>query len=142
MSSPGVASLLTNVQISKMINYIYEFIHDNGTSLRVPLDGLKQLPFVCTKSVQFQPNGEVHRQKGGVALGSPLRPLFVYIMSKVEKNVPFSMVSHCTVCKRNVDVMLSVLWEHADISYVLRTLKNNHSNVRFTLETETDHGTS
>lgn len=59
MLSLNVISLFANVPISETISYICEHICDNGTSLEIPLDELKQLLFVCIKSVQFEFNSEI-----------------------------------------------------------------------------------
>ncbi|VDP86425.1 unnamed protein product [Echinostoma caproni] len=79
-----VTSLFTNVPICETIGYLCTYIENNGIDVGLPTDDLKELLFFYTHNVQFKFNEE-KCQKDGVAMRSPLGPLFADVfMSKIE----------------------------------------------------------
>ena len=68
MFSLDVSSLFTNVPLRETIDFLGEFIEQNSLDVGVPVDDLKSLLLKCTENVQFKFNGDLYRQKDGVAM--------------------------------------------------------------------------
>lgn len=71
-------SLFTNVPVRETI----EFICDVTDECPIPKHCLRKLLYMCTKDVQFVFNNELYFQIDGVAMGSPLGPLFADVFGE------------------------------------------------------------
>ena len=104
MFSLDVNSLFTNVPLGETIEYIAECVENEDFNFGIPIEELKQLLKLCTSNVQFTFNGEIYRQKDGIAMGSPLGPILADIfMSKLENTILEDKIGQLTAYSRYVD---------------------------------------
>ena len=106
MISFDVKSLFTNVPLNETINIILRKVYDeNKIVTNIPRSVLKELLYLCTKHVHFKFNGEIYTQCDGVAMGSPLGPLFANIfMISLEENILPKLESHLCNWRRYIDI--------------------------------------
>ncbi|KAA3675029.1 uncharacterized protein DEA37_0002830 [Paragonimus westermani] len=98
---------------------------------------LKQLLYFCTHNIQFKFDGELYRQIDGVAMGSPLGPLFAdTFMVKLENDQLEETIRGFTVYKRYVDDTICIVGENTNPTDVLAIFNSVHTNVTFTIEAE------
>ena len=137
MFSLDVQSLFTNIPLMETIDYICEVIRENNIPLSIPLDKLKELLLRCTLNVQFLFNGQIYRQKDGVAMGSPLGPLMAdMFMAKLENNQLKSTIESLAFYARYVDDIFCLAKANQDPDEILTLFDTAHSSVRFTIEKE------
>ena len=99
---------------------------------RSELESLLQL---CTKEVEFSFYGEVHIQADGVAMGSPLGPLFANVfMCELENEIVPQLENHMLSWHRYVDDTFTFINPNM-INSVLDKL-NTYPNFQFTYEVE------
>ena len=55
---------------------------------------MKDLITHCTENVPFTFNNEIHQQRDGVAMRSPLGPVFAGIMVELENSIVPKLHSH------------------------------------------------
>ena len=81
MVSFDVESLFTNIPTQETINIILDRAYkDNATEYYgLKKETLEKLLIICTQQSHFQFNGKYYDQIDGVAMGSPLGPLFANI---------------------------------------------------------------
>lgn len=82
-----VESLFTNVPTKETIDIILERVYTKNTEAFHGLNRqqLENLLTICTQKSHFQFGGEFYDQIDGVAMGSPLGPLFANIfMNELE----------------------------------------------------------
>ena len=93
LASIDVESLFTNVPIKETIEIILAEVYEKKSNGLPPLKLskliLEKLLSACTKDAPFRgPDGKLYVQKEGVAMGSPLGPLFAnFYMAHVENLV-------------------------------------------------------
>ena len=132
-----ISSLFTNVPVRETIDYIVDVIDRKKIILVLPTSDLKKLLSLCTENIQFTFNDTIYRQKDGVAMGSPLGPLFADIfMSKLENDQLKQTIEGITCYKRYVDDIFFTIESTTDIATILNSFDSAHSNLNFTLETE------
>ena len=137
MASLDVSSLFTNVPLLETIDYICERIEALKYPIGIPITSLRELLLRCTLNVQFLFNGNYYRQIDGVAMGSPLGPLFADIfMSKIE-----TLKLHDTICNfkfygRYVDDIFIV--HDRNVEHIIDIFNTAHSAINFTSESEKD----
>ena len=97
---------------------------------------MKDLITLCTKNVPFTFNNEIHQQRDGVAMGSPLGPVLGgIIMVELENSIVSKLNSHLQFWKRYVDDTLTIVKE-GSINHVLQQLNSFHLNIQLTFEIE------
>lgn len=138
LASLDVESLFTNVPVDETINLILNRVYHDGryTPLEIPEPTLKKLLVACTKEAPFfSPKGEMYVQVDGVAMGSPLGPLFAnFYLGSIEEKV-FHLNNDLKpelYCRYVDDIFLTV----ADLNQ-LESLKNtfeSNSCLKFTYE--------
>ena len=103
----------------------------------VPRSILKELLFLCTKYVNFKFNYDIYIQCDGVAMGSPLGPLFSNIfMILLEENILPKLESYFCKWRRYIeDIFAYVLPENIDL--IVNELNSYHSNIKFRYELKT-----
>ena len=99
---------------------------------------LKQLLTICTKSSHFVFNNKFYDQIDGLAMGSPLGPLFANIfMDSFEKKIMPQLVNLGLKCwLRYVDDTFIILEDKSNIKPIIDLLNIQHPNLRFTSEEE------
>ena len=87
------------------------------------------------KIVPFTFNNNMHQQRNGSAMGSPLGPVLArIIMVELENSIVPKLNSHWHFWKRYVDDTLTIVKE-GSINHVLQQLNSFHPNMQFTFET-------
>ena len=76
-----VESLFTNLPTSETIEIILDLAYIDGAKIfhELTRKELKKLLIICTQESHFQFNGKYYDQIDGVAIGSPLDPLFANV---------------------------------------------------------------
>ena len=84
-----VKSLFTNVPLQKTIDIILKRIYENKEiNTSISKKDMKDMLILCTKSVHFSMNGDIYLQIDGVAMCSPLGPVFAGIfMVELERSL-------------------------------------------------------
>ena len=144
LASIDVESLFTNVPINETIDVILDEVYvkrGNGLpSLNLSRDILERLLKACTKDAPFRgPDGQLYLQKEGVAMGSPLGPLFAnFYMSHIENSVLSDPAVAPSTYVRYVD---DCFVDVKDIDHLLKLIKEfeARSVLKFTYELSTDN---
>ena len=91
IASLDVESLFTNVPIDATINIIIKYVYNHPLikKPKIPQEILRQLLELCTKKSPFRcPKGNIYQQVEGVAMGSPLGPIFAnFYMGDLEERI-------------------------------------------------------
>ena len=91
LASLDVESLFTNVPVQETIKIVLDNVFSGNIlpTLKVSRTLLEKLLQVCTLESPFRgPDGTLYRQKDGVAMGSPLGPLFAnFYMCHIENKI-------------------------------------------------------
>ena len=93
---------------------------------------MRDLLWLCTKNVHFSCNAGIYTQIDGVAIDSPLGPVFASIfMVELQRTILPTLKKHMTSWRRYVDHTISYTKEES-IEHVLSTLNGYHYNIEFT----------
>ena len=137
LASIDVESLFTNVPVETTIQIILDRVYhtDNIEPLKLPKAVLEQLLRACTTESPFRgPNGQLYTQKEGVAMGSPLGPLFAnfYMTALEDKILSDPQVAPNLYCRYVDDVFVDVRnVEH--LHQIIQAMETN-SVLKFTYE--------
>ena len=144
IASIDVESLFTNVPVDATIEIIIDEIfhkRSNGLDkLALSPEILKNLLVACTKDSPFRgPDGKLYTQKDGVAMGSPLGPLFAnFYMAHVEdKTFNNPQITPTTYCRYVDDAFIEVR-NHDHLLAIIKELENNYV-LNFTYEKHRDN---
>ena len=142
IASLDVESLFTNVPIDATIDIILKRAYNHATlpALKIPPLILKQLLELCTKHAPFRtPTGELYLQVDGIAMGSPLGPLFAnFYAGDLEENVFNNYFQKPHIYTRYVDdIFLQIDREEQIIQ--LKEIFQQHSVLKFTHEMNIDN---
>jgi len=139
MVSFDVESLFTNIPTLETIEIILNRAFKHSEIFhQMNRKTLKNLLIICTQKSHFQFNGNYYDQIDGVAMGSPLGPLFANIfMDEFEQN-------HMQKLKdlgvknwmRFVDDVFSVIENKSCSNNILEFMNSQHKNIKFTIEME------
>ena len=142
IASLDVESLFTNVPIDSTIDIIikHAYIHPSIPPPQISQNLLRQFLYLCTKVLPFRsPNGKMYMQINGVAMGSPLGPLFTkFYMADLENNVFSDSVNKPHIYARYVDDMFI----NTDDEHKLEEIKlafTANSDLNFTTENSTNN---
>ena len=144
VASIDVESLFTNVPVDATIQIILDEVYDkrsNGVDkLALSPEILKNLLIACTKDSPFRgPDGKLYTQKDGIAMGSPLGPLFAnFYMAHVEEKTFGSPEITPTMYCRYVDDAFIEVRDQAHLLTVITELEKN-SVLKFTYEKPHDN---
>ena len=96
---------------------------------------MEELLHLCTKEAPFRsPDGKLFLQIDGVAMGSPLGPLFAnFYMGHMEENILRKMVNPPTTYCRYVDDVFVVVQDEQQLRMMKETFEAN-SVLKFTYE--------
>ena len=139
IASIDVESLFTNVPVEDTIKLIIDEVYDTRSCGLPPLKLskviLEKLLRACTTECPFRgPDGKLYVQKEGVAMGSPLGPLFAnFYMCFIEnKALSDATLAPSTYCRYVDDIFVEVRnQEH--LRSVIASLEK-HSVLRYTHE--------
>ena len=108
--------------------------HTTTPKLEIPEEALKSLLQICTKEAPFITHkGHLYTQIDGIAMGSPLGPLFAnFYMGIVEKRVFSSTPPPSTYC-RYIDDTFVVVQNREEIDKLIKEFERN-SVLTFTTE--------
>ena len=103
--------------------------------MKIQLDDLKQLSYFCTRNIQFTFDGQIYRQKDGVAIWSPLGPLLADIfMGKLENEQLSPIMDRFRLYGRYVDDIICVTDQNTNLTDVLNIFNSAHKSIQFTIE--------
>ena len=142
MASFDITSLFTNIPVDETIQIISNLLFANCMLFH----GFDRLSFnnllsLAVKNCHFTFNGQIYQQIDGVAMGSPLGPLFANIfLSYHEKlwlhNCPAAFKP--LLYRRYVDACFLLFNSLDHVPYFLNSLNQQHTNISFTSELEKD----
>jgi len=139
MISLDVENLFTNVPVLETIEIILNRLFpDNSVTYHGFTRGeFNTLLKLAVEDSYFSFNGKYFRQIDGMAMGSPLGPLFANIFlshyeSQWLENSPVKPLLY----KRYVDDTLWLLPENSDIAVLMHYMNSRHNSMRFTYESE------
>ena len=144
LASIDVESLFSNVPVDDTIQIIIDEVYhkrSNGLeSLALSPHILRNLLEACTKDSPFRgPDGKLYVQKNGVAMGSPLGPLFAnFYMAHVEEAAFGDPELKPTTYFRYVDDILLEVRDDEHLAAIIRQLETN-SVLSFTYERQQDN---
>ena len=142
MASFDITSLFINVPLDETINLILDRLFHTDTHYHgFSREEYKKLVHFSVKDCHFIFNGSLYEQIDGVAMGSPLGPLFADIfLSSHEK----SWLDNCpsnfkpSYYRRYVDDCFLLFRSPDHIPLFLNFLNRQHPNINFTFETESN----
>jgi hypothetical protein len=137
-----VESLFTNIPTVETIDIIIKLAYPRNTKWFHDLtkDELRRLLLICTTKSHFQFDKVYYEQVDGVAMGSPLGPLFANVFMSDFENKLMKQLKNLGVKTwlRYVDDIFATLENKEDAEKILEFLNNQHGNIKFTIEHETD----
>jgi hypothetical protein len=140
MLSFDVESLFTNIPTVETIDMILKLAFPRNTRYFHDLskEELRELLMVCTTQSHFQFDKCYYEQIDGVAMGSPLGPLFANVfMSNFENKLMKELRElGLSVWLRYVDDVFATVEKEEDAEKILEFLNRQHPNIRFTIEKE------
>ena len=96
-----MSSVIIYRQIKRIIKKTY---HKNELHTNLPKHEMKELLYLCTKNTHFTLNSKTSVQTDGVAMGSPLGPVWANIfMVELEQNIIPILSKDMSLRKRYVD---------------------------------------
>jgi hypothetical protein len=135
-----VESLFTNIPTDETIEIILNraFPEENSKFHGLNRDSLKKLLVICTKESHFKFHGKHYDQIDGVAMGSPLGPLFANIFMDEFETKHMGKLTELGVQSwlRYVDDVFSTIHNKDCANKILTYINQQHPNIRFTIEME------
>ena len=142
MTSFDIASLFTNIPVEETINIISNEIFSNKTHYNnFDKASFKTLLSLASNESFFIFNGTPYMQVDGVSMGSPLGPTLANSFLCHHEQL---WLDRCPLefkplyYKRFVDDTFILFREQSHSNKFLDYLNNQHQNIKFTMETETN----
>ena len=137
-ASLDVESLFTNVPIDHTIDIILQLAYNNPDipPPQIPANLLQQLLSLVTKELPFRaPDNKIYIQIEGVAMGSPLGPLFAnFYMAYLENSIFSNPCFKPSIYARYVDdIFIQV--QSIDQLETIKSQFESNSVLKFTYET-------
>ena len=121
-----------NVPLDKIIEIILKRVYEKKEIKHE----MKELLYLCAKNIIFSFNNEIYMQSGGIAMGSPFRPVLVNIfMVELERTIIPSLSDKTKLGKRYIDDTIAFV-KTGEIKNALPSLNSYHNNMQFTMEIE------
>ena len=151
MVSFDVTSLFTKIPLEQTIELILDRMYGSKHDCQIKVkkkvgycnkckyrNELKESLMICTKDSHFVSNGAVYSQQEGIAMRSPLGPLYVDVyMNYAESELKDKLISNGMLYyKRFVDDSFVLIKEKADSNKLLSTLNSLDTSIQFTMEEE------
>ena len=139
MISLDIESLFTNVPVSETIDIILSklFPHNSVIYNGFTRNEFSALLKLAVEDSYFVFDGKMYKQIDGMAMGSPLGPLFANIfLSHYESQWLNDSPVKPILYRRYVDDTLWLLPAGSDLSRLMSHMNSRHANMRFTFETE------
>ena len=139
LASIDVESLFTNVPVEETIQIILKEVYKNADPTLPPLQLtpwiLERLLRSCTMEAPFRgPDGRLYRQRDGIAMGSPLGPLFAsFYMCSLENSVLSDATIAPNIYCRYVDDIFVDVQDQNHLDRLISRLEAQ-SVLRFTSE--------
>jgi hypothetical protein len=137
-----VESLFTNIPVKETLNVIETRLNQDITltdRTKLPVNVIMELLKLCTESNYFELEGQIYRQDEGMAMGSPLSPIFANIfMEDFEQKTIASACFRPKVWLRYVDDIFAV-WSHGETKLDEFTQYLNTISPNIKLTTEKEH---
>ena len=140
-----VESLFTNIPTKETIEILLNLAFKRDGNNNIPnlfhgmsKDELRELLYICTQQSHFQFNGCFYDQIDGVAMGSPLGPLFANaFMTDFERRHKQELEKRgLNTWQRYVDDIFATIEDVTNAEQILNFLNGAHPNIRFTIEHE------
>ena len=140
ITSFDVVSLFTHIPLKEMVDLAVNKILTEKTYLKMYKKELEEFYFFATSKTNFLFNGRVYDQIDGIAMGSPLSPIFANLfMRHHEKDWLDGCVGEgLSFYQRHVDDIL-VAFQN-EINVVSCYLNERHPNIKFTKDENLKHG--
>ena len=143
MGSFDIQSLFTNIPLDETINICVDRAFQNKKKVKGLLKRhFKQLLALVVKSSCFVFNDTYYQQLDGVAMGSPLGPIFanlflVYYEHNWLKNCPLQFKPK--FYRRYFDYIFLMFENKEHVKKFFRYMNSRHRNIKFTFEEEQDN---
>ena len=144
MASFDVESLFTNIPLEETIDIcVSEIFCDSEVVDGLTKEDFRTMLDIATKESMFLFDGEYYRQVDGVAMGSPLGPVFANIFLSHHEKV---WLSQCPLefkplhFRRYVDDVFALFESEDHVKKFQSFLNSRHPNIKFTFEVEKDGG--
>ena len=147
MVSFYVASLFTNIPLDGTVHIIFNGLFKEADTISLNncsfnRSQFKKLLEFAVKDNHFIFNNELYEQKDGVAMGSPLRPLFANIfMCDLEQNFLSKCPLQCEpfLYRRYVDDTFCIFQNKVQAENFLLYFNQQHHTISFTHEFEANN---
>ena len=137
-----VESLFTNIPVNETIEIILERAFKEQEKFHgLDKPTLRKFLDICTKESHFQFNGQYYDQVDGVAMGSPLGPLFANIFMDEFENKHMEKLKELGLQDwfRYVVDIFATINNQKSSKDILEYLNNQHECIKFTLEEENNN---
>ena len=138
-----VESLFTNVPTNETIEIILNEVYKGEVTIFHDLtpEELEKLLRICTQESHFQFNGKYYDQLDGVAMGSPLGPLFANAFMGDFERKHMSRLRELGVKQwwRYVDDIFASVGSSEEADKILEYINHQHPNIKFTVEHEANY---
>ena len=141
MISLDIESLFTNVPVAETIDIILSklFPDVSSTYHGFSRNEFRTLLELAVQDSYFSFNNCLYKQIDGMAMGSPLGPLFANIfLSHYETQWLLDAPVKPVLYRRYVDDTLWLLPSDADVNILMNFMNARHPNMRFTYESESN----
>jgi len=134
--------MYTNIPIAELLNIIESLceIHLNHDKLR---EEIIQITKLITRQNHFQFLNQLYRQDNGLAMGAPTSSIFSEIFLQHMENTTIYKIltqNHIIGYFRYVeDILIIYNKSHTDIHNVVNEFNNINTDIKFTMEEETDN---
>ena len=140
MASFDIKSLFTNIPLDETIDIIVNKCFSNASRFHgLTLQQFTNLLTMTVKNCHFLFDGKLYHQKDGVAMGSPLGPLFANIFLSFHERSWLADCPHIfkpMFYRRYVDDCFLIFQSSEQVVPFLDYLNSKHPNIQFTHELE------